>query len=153
MVVLESLKAKIKHDSLMSCHKIKWTQVLKKSIETSQPQHVSFGCRLWGQQTEGADCGGEAGEWVSKHLGKPGARLLLFTAVHNMRTLQQAEEFFKGMNVELPQENPKVEVIVQYRFKLCDIILWSLLNKMCQSCLSFLILHWFHEKILMSVFR
>ena len=72
---------------------------------------------LWGQHTEGVDCGNEAGEWVSKHLHKPGARLLLFTGIHNKRTLHQAEELFKEMNVELPQENPKVEVTAQYNIK------------------------------------
>ena len=75
------------------------------------------GNRLWGQQTEGVDCGDEAGEWVSKHLHKPGARLLLFTGIDNKRTLHQAEELFKEMNVELPQENPKVEVITQYNIQ------------------------------------
>ena len=39
------------------------------------------------------------------------------------------------------------------RFKLCDIIIWSLPARMYQSCLSLLISHWVHEKILMSAFR
>ena len=63
------------------------------------------------QEAEGVDCGDEAGEWVSKHLNKPGARLLRFTETHSERTLRKTEKIFKEQNAELPQEDPKVEQI------------------------------------------
>ena len=60
---------------------------------------------MWEQQTEGVDCGNEAGEWISKHLNKPGSRFLLLTGIHNRRILQQV---LKSGDVELLQENSKV---------------------------------------------
>ena len=44
--------------------------------------------------------------------------------------------------------NSKVDLLRSYRFKLCDVMLWSLPAKMRQSRLSLLISHWDREKIL-----
>ena len=38
-------------------------------------------------------------------------------------------------------------LLLTLRFKLCDMIFWSLSAKMCQSCLSSLISHWFMNDI------
>ena len=60
------------------------------------------------QLTEGVDCGDEAGEWVSKHLNKPGARIVRFSGIGNKRTLEDAGHILKVFDMNKPQENPKV---------------------------------------------
>ena len=58
--------------------------------------------------TEGVDCGDEAGEWVSKHLNKPGARLVRFSGIGTKRTLEDGGSIMRLFDMEKPQENPKV---------------------------------------------
>ena len=89
------------------------------------------------QEAEGVDCGDEAAEWVSKHLNKPGARLLRFTETQSERTLRQTEKIFKEQNVELPQEDPKVQQIAIVGKGVLDTGVSLYVQIVC-SCRSFL---------------